>query len=94
MCIFPRTPSTRYLSYNATAKAKAASKAKDALTTFPAAPLAFTVELDVELEEVPEVLDEEVFVAVPFEKPVEEEVVKVVPAEVVPVVENVPEGVD
>lgn len=32
--------------------------------------------------------------AVEFENPVEEEVVKVVPAEVVPVVEKVAEGVD
>lgn len=94
MCISLNIASTRYISYNATAKAKAASKAKEALTTFPAAPLAFTVELDVELEEVPDVFDEEVFVAVPFEKPVAEEVVNVVPAEVVPVVEKVAEGVD
>jgi len=87
-----------YISYNANAKTKAVPKARDALTKLAEAPL-FAVELGVEVEDVPEVFDEEVFEAVPFVWEAEAEVddtelVKVVPVGAEPVEEVVAEGVD
>jgi hypothetical protein len=64
------------------------------LTTFAEAPLVFEVELDVEAEDVLELVDEEVFEAVPFEEEEEDDTELFIVVPVAEWVESMAEEVD